>query len=103
MGYPCAHAFRHQVIPLTVDDFDQQWWKVQPMPVHIEAGTMSIGIEIALKRINDEYENASNHRKRALLDYVLAVPETESRDPVQVRTRGRPSSSTQRLPSQFAC
>ena len=47
------------------------------------------------------YENASNHRKRVLLDYILAVPETEFREPVQVRTRGRPSSSTQRLPSKF--
>ncbi|CCI11810.1 unnamed protein product [Albugo candida] len=44
---------------------------------------MPIGIEIALKRINDEYGNASNHRERALLDYVLAVTETETRDPVQ--------------------
>ncbi|CCI11686.1 unnamed protein product [Albugo candida] len=78
MGYPCAHAFRHQVIPLSVNDFDQHWWL-----------------------ITDEYEDVSNHRKRALLEHVLAVPETEIRDPVQVRTRGRPSSSTKRLPSKL--
>ncbi|CCI11551.1 unnamed protein product [Albugo candida] len=70
------------------------------MPVYIEGGTMPIGIETALKRINDEYGNAPNHCKRALLGYVLAVTETEACDPVQVRTRGRPSSSTQRLPSK---
>ncbi|CCI41914.1 unnamed protein product [Albugo candida] len=62
---------------------------------------MPIGIEIALKRINDEYGNSSNHRERALLDYVLVVTEIEIRDPVQMRTRGRPSSSTQRIPSKF--
>ena len=38
---------------------------------------MRIGIEIAMTRINDEYGNASKHRKCALLDYVLALPETE--------------------------
>ena len=52
-------------------------------------------------RITDDYENASNYRKRGLLDYFLAVPETEIRDPVQVCMLGRPSSSTQRLPSKF--
>ncbi|CCI44495.1 unnamed protein product [Albugo candida] len=45
---------------------------------------MPIGTE---KRINDEYGNASNHSERALLDYVLAIIATETRDPVQVRTR----------------
>ncbi|CCI45301.1 unnamed protein product [Albugo candida] len=62
---------------------------------------MPIGIEIVLNRIADEYEDACNHLKRELLEYILAIPETEIRDPVQVRTRGRPSSSTQRLPSKF--
>ena len=75
MGYSCAHAFRHLVIPLSVNDFDQHWWLLQPVPIHNEAGTMSIGIEITLKTITDEYADTSNHRKHVLVDYILAVPE----------------------------
>ena len=41
------------------------------------------------------------HRERVLLDYILAVPETKIRDHVQVRTRSRLSSFTQRLSSNF--
>lgn len=101
MGHPCAHDFRHRVTPLSVDDFDQHWWLLKTMPIRIETNTIPIGIETALKRVADEYENAPKYRKLVLLDYVLAVPGTYIRDPVPVRTRGRPTNSTQRLPSQF--
>lgn len=67
----------------------------------IETNTMPIGIETALKRAADAYENAPKYRKLVLLDYVLAVPHIYFCDPVQVRTRGRPPNSTQRLPYQF--
>nr|CCA20453.1 AlNc14C95G5816 [Albugo laibachii Nc14] len=95
------HAFRYQFAPLSVHDFDKHWWLVQPTPTPIEVEVFSVGIEAALKRIADDYNDAANHRKRVLLDYVLARPETNMRDPVQVRTRGRTARSTQRVPSQF--
>ena len=101
MGFPCSHAFLYQLAPLSVNDFDKHWWLVQPTPTPIEVAVVAVGIEAALKRIADDYNDAANHRKRVLLDYVLAVPETNMRDPVQVRTRGRPTRSTQRVPSQF--
>ena len=60
-----------------------------------------VAIQTALKMVEDEYTDAPSHRKRILLDHVLAVPETGIRDPVRVQTRGRPTGSTQRLPSLF--
>ena len=41
------------------------------------------------------------NRKRMLLDHVLAVPKAGICDPVRVQTRGWPTGSTRRLPSQF--
>ena len=58
MDHPCAHAFRLRVTSLSVDDFDQNWWLLQTMPTRIGTNTMPIGIETALKRVEDEYENA---------------------------------------------
>ena len=56
-------------------------------------------IGTALKRIADKYDEGPVYRKRLMLEYVLAVPDTDARDPVQVRTRGRLSGLTQRIPS----
>ena len=41
MGYPCAHAFRHRhvVVPLSVNDFDQNGWLVHPTTMDVEVET----------------------------------------------------------------
>ena len=56
---------------------------------------------MGLKRIIEEYDNAPKHRKRVLLDHVLAVPEAGILNPIKAQTRGRLTGSTQRLLSQF--
>ena len=100
MGYSCAHAFRHRVVLLSVNDFDQHWWLVRP-PVLKDVTVIPspVAIQTALNRLADEYVDAPFHRKRIHLDRVLAVPETDIRDPVRVQTRNCPTRSTQRLPS----
>ena len=102
MGYPCAHAFRHRVVPLSVNDFDQHWWLVRPpMLKDVTVVPSPVAIQTALKRIGREYVDAPSRRKRIILDHVFAVPETGICDPVRVQTRGRPTRPTQRLPSLF--
>ena len=102
MGYPCAHAFSPRVVPLSVNNFDQHWWLVRPPMLNdVTVVPSPVAIQTALKMVEDEYTDAPSHRKRILLDHVLAVPETGIRDPVRVQTRGRPTGSTQRLPSLF--
>ena len=49
MGYTCVHAFRHQVIPLYVNDFDQHWWLVQPIPIHEDKVAMRMKLERRLR------------------------------------------------------
>ena len=102
MSYPCAHAFRHRVVPLSVNDFNQHWWLVRPPILKgVTVVPSLVSIQTALKMIAREYVDALSRRKRILLDHVLAVPETGIRDPARVQTRGRPTGSTQRLPSLF--
>lgn len=54
MGLPCQHKSQNNRRPLDVQDFDQHWWLVQSLPMHVEAA-QPVGIEAALKRIADEY------------------------------------------------
>ena len=45
--------------------------------------------------------NADRHQRRMLYDHAIVIPDPAIRDPVLVRTRGRPSCSTRRNLSQF--
>ena len=62
---------------------------------------LQVDIHMGLKGIAEEYDNASKHRKRVLLEHVLTVPEAGIRNTIKSQTRGRPTGSTQRLLSQF--
>ena len=62
--------FFYLVLPLSVNGFDQHWWLVQPTPIDVEVEITSVAIRTALKRIADEYVDASNYRKSMLLDHV---------------------------------
>ena len=102
MFYPCAHAFRHQVIPFSVNDMlTGSCGLYKPNPIRDDTGARPIEIGTALKRIADKYDEAPLYHKRLMLEIVLAVPDTDARDPVKVSTRDSSSSSTQRLPSMF--
>ena len=103
MGYPCAHAFRHRhvVVPLSVNDFDQNGWLVHPTTMDVEVETILVAIQTALKRIACEHDYAPNYCKHMLPDHVSAVPEACMRNPVRLQKRRRPTGSTRRLPSQF--
>lgn len=99
MGHPCQHAMRRRQEPLTINDFDQHWWLIQP-PRTIAAPNLP-RFDEALAGITHQYAIANNHRKRVLLDHVLQVPDGTMHDPVMIQTRGRPTGSTRRDPSQF--
>ena len=72
---------------------------VQPTQMHVK--DVQIEIHMGLKRIADKYDNALKHRKRVLLDHVLAVLEAGISNPTKDQTRGRSTGSAQRLLSQF--
>ena len=101
MVYPCSHAFCHRVVPLSVNNFALDWWLVQLTPMDVEVETTPFAVQTALKIIANDYVNASNYRKRTLLDHVLTVPEAGICDPARVQTRGRPTWLTRWIPSQF--
>ena len=104
MGHPCRHAIFRLHRPFTLQDFDQHWWFVQPSTRRADTETVIYDVfdcDTVLKELLEGYVNDDRHQQRMLYDHAIAAPDFEIRDPVLVRTRGRPTGSTCRSLSHF--
>lgn len=54
MGHPCRHVTVDRTEPLAIDDFDQNWYFVQPA-VPVEAANILPNFEDALNRLRNQY------------------------------------------------
>ena len=97
MGHPCLHAIIRLHRPLTVQDFDQRWWLVQPSTRKADTKTVRydvVDFDTVLKGLLERYVNGDRHQHRMLFDHAIAAPDSAIRDPVLVRTHGRPAGFT---------